>query len=581
MDTSRYPTLIMLLVALVQGFCLLILHESIEFGFWPATSPTALYSLYAFVLICPTLFLLAVNEHNIKRLTLGAVGFSLLCSSLAYYTGLQVVPLPFADVEDLLFPFCFSTVLLTFKALMYLQVWANKEAFAYPKLFSYSWRNLLTFGLALVFTLVTWGVLMLWAGLFKVINVDFFYELFTEEWFYYPILSMALAFGIILIRSLTFIVDTIKRLQQALLKYLLVLLVFISLLFLIALPFTGLAPIWENGPGSYLILWMQACILFALNSVYQNDAEERPYGLLLHRFVYLGILLLPCYSALVFYGLTARIDQYGWSLSRYWGMIVWALLALFALGYVAGIIRQRDAWIRSLGKVNVSMGCVFMLVLIAINSPVLDLRKLTVQDQVARLSSGDITLEEIDIQYFERHLSKPGYDVIQQWKSDYKTTNPNFVVRLNRLYMSNEPLNSEDDKLLVLSNIECLNGCNAPTELLDQIYTDRSQNRWGLMNNKHMYLLEADPNEDGEMEYLLIQESINGFRSFYLYARVQQAWQSLTIQTLHPDENQPEVPLIESLGDLSIEYKTPKYKQMHIGEWTIDVSLRHNVKDND
>ena len=581
MDTSRYPTLIMLLVALVQGFCLLILHESIEFGFWPATSPTALYSLYAFVLICPTLFLLAVNEHNIKRLTLGAVGFSLLCSSLAYYTGLQVIPQPFADVEDLLFPFCFSTALLTFKSLMYLQVWANKEAFAYPKLFSYSWRNLLTFGLALVFTLVTWGVLMLWAGLFKVINVDFFYELFTEEWFYYPILSMALAFGIILIRSLTFIVDTIKRLQQALLKYLLVLLVFISLLFLIALPFTGLAPIWENGPGSYLILWMQACILFALNSVYQNDAEERPYGLLLHRFIYLGILLLPCYSALVFYGLTVRIDQYGWSLSRYWGMIVWALLALFALGYVAGIIRQRDAWIRSLGKVNVSMGCVFMLVLIAINSPVLDLRKLTVQDQVARLSSGNITLEEIDIQYFERHLAKPGYDVIQQWKSDYKTTNPNFVVRLNRLYMSNEPLNSEDDKLLVLSNIECLNGCNAPTELLDQIYTDRSQNRWGLMNNKHMYLLEADPNDDGEMEYLLIQESINGFRSFYLYARVQQSWQSLTIQTLHPDENQPEVPLIESLGDLSIEYKTPKYKQMHIGEWTIDVSLRHNVKDDD
>lgn len=581
MDTSRYPTLIMLLVALVQGFCLLILHESIEFGFWPATSPTALYSLYAFVLICPTLFLLAVNEHNIKRLTLGAIGFSLLSSSLAYYTGLQVIPLPFADVEDLLFPFCFSTALLTFKVLMYLQVWANKEAFAYPKLFSYSWRNLLTFGLALVFTLVTWGVLMLWAGLFKVINVDFFYELFTEEWFYYPILSMALAFGIILIRSLTFIVDTIKRLQQALLKYLLVLLVFISLLFLIALPFTGLAPIWENGPGSYLILWMQACILFALNSVYQNDAEERPYGLLLHRFIYLGILLLPCYSALVFYGLTARIDQYGWSLSRYWGMIVWALLALFALGYVAGIIRQRDAWIRSLGKVNVSMGCVFMLVLIAINSPVLDLRKLTVQDQVARLSSGDITLEEIDIQYFERHLAKPGYDVIQQWKSDYKTTNPNFVVRLNRLYMSNEPLNNEDDKLLVLSNIECLNGCNAPTELLDQIYTDRSQNRWGLMNNKHMYLLEADPNDDGEMEYLLIQESINGFRSFYLYARVQQAWQSLTIQTLHPDKNQPEVPLIESLGDLSIEYKTPKYKQMHIGEWTIDVSLRHNVKDDD
>ncbi len=580
MDTSRYPTMLMLLVALVQGFCLLILHESIEFEFWPATSPTWLYALYALVLIYPTMLLLAATNVNIKRLA-AASGFALLCALLAYYTGHQVVPLPQANAEVLLLPLCFSLGLLTFKALMYLQVWADDEAFEYPKLFSYSWRNLLTLGLGLAFTLVTWGVLMLWAGLFKIINIDFFYELFTKEWFYYPILSMALAFGIILIRSLTVIVDTIKRLQQLLLKYLLVLLIFVSLLFLVTLPFTGLAPIWENGPGSYLILWMQACILFALNSVYQSDAEERPYGRFLHRFIYFGILLLPCYSVLVFYGLTERIEQYGWSVSRYWGMIVWALLALFSAGYVVGILRLRDAWIRMLGKVNVTMGWIFMVTLIVVNSPIMDLRKLTLQDQLARLASGTIDIDEVDIQYFERQLAGPGYDVIQQWKKDYRETHPEFVVRLNRLYTYNQPVNNEDDKLLVLSNIACLNGCTAPTDLLDQIYTDRSQNHWTLLNNKHMYLMEADPNNDGEPEYLLLQETANGYRAFYFYAKVQQKWKELSIQTIRPDQNQAEVPLIESLGALNIEYSKPKYQQMRIGEWTIDVSVKDNISDTD
>ncbi|MFS1704787.1 DUF4153 domain-containing protein [Alteromonas sp. AMM-1] len=575
MDTSRYPTLLMLLVALVQGFCLLILHESIEFEFWPATSPSWLYTLYAFVLVCPTMFLLAANNANTLRLGTGAVGFALLCAALAYYTGLQVIPLPHADVEELLFPFCFAISLLTFKALMYLQVWADDEPLDYPKLFSYSWRNLLTLGLGLAFTLVTWGVLMLWAGLFKVINIDFFYDLFTEEWFYYPILTMALAFGIILIRSLTVIVDTIKRLQQVLLKYLLVLLIFVSLLFLVTLPFTGLEPIWENGPGSYLMLWMQACILFALNSVYQSNADERPYALPVHRFIYGGIALLPCYSALVFYGLALRIEQYGWSVSRFWGIIVWALLALFSIGYVLAIVRKRDAWIATLGKVNVGMGVVLMLTLVAVNSPLLDLRKRTVNDQLNRIADGKIAIDDIDIQYFERHLAKPGFDAIEKWKTTYRDTYPEFVMRLNQLYMNWDEINSENDKTLLMSNVKCIRDCAAPSELLEQIYIDLSANRWVMRDIKHLYLLQVDPNEDGETEYLLIQETVYGGTTFYLYAW-QQQWQKLIVNSVNTKGDSPEGDILKLLENATVLYEAPKYKHMRIGDLIIGTHLDNN-----
>lgn len=576
--SAGFPPVLMLLIALVQGFALVLLHESIEFEYWPATSASWLYALYAIVLIGPTIYLLAVDSENKWRLAAWVTPFTLLCGLLGFYVGSQVVLISNTGISDLLFSLTFTLALLTFKGLMYIQLYVEKQGLSYPALFNYSWRNMLTLVLAGFFTLVTWGVLMLWAGLFKVINVDFFYDLFTEKWVFYPVLAMALAFGIILIRRLSFIIDAIKRVQQALLKYLLVLLVFVSLIFLAALPFTGLAPLWEDGPGSYLILWMQACLLFSINSVYQGESTERPYHIAIHRFIYLGVTILPIYSALVYYGLSLRIDQYGWSLGRAWGIIVWGLLALFSVGYVIGIVRQRDAWISTLGRVNVAMGMVFMVLLVAVNSPMLDLRKLVVSDQLARLHSDEITVDELDILYFERYLAKPGFDAIEQLRLDYAETHPEFVVKLNRTYQRGEDIDKDQDKLMVLKGVQCLNNCTPPDALLDLIYLDLTKNKWDLRNTSAVYLIETDADEDGQSEFLLLKETTYSTRST-LYVPVGQHWAELSVSQSSNSRVEEDKSLIEKLGDQQVHLQTPRFKQIRIGDMVYNVSLYDNLPD--
>ena len=174
MEELRYPTRLMLLIALLQGLALLLLHQSIDFEFWPATAPQWLFAAYALVIIGPGMYLLGVNDRNKVRLVTYIVPFAGLCALLAFYTGGQAIPSSPSRLDTLLAPMTFTLALLTFKALMYVRVKTADEPFVYPQLFHYSWRNLLTLGLALAFTLVTWGVLMLWAGLFSVINIDFF-----------------------------------------------------------------------------------------------------------------------------------------------------------------------------------------------------------------------------------------------------------------------------------------------------------------------------------------------------------------------------------------------------------------------
>src|SRR5690606_19246162 len=279
----------MLLIALLQGLALFVLHEAIEFKFWPHDQPQWLFCFYSLAVVGPLMLLLALEQENWRKLVRWILPFTLLCGLLGYYMGWQATPLQHIRMDGLLFAFICTLGIATFKALMYAQQHASGEAFSYSHLFRFSWRNFLTLGLALLFTLSVWCVLMLWAELFKVIKIDFFHDLFNERWFYYPVLALAHGFGIIIFRNQAKVIDTITRIQQALMKILLVILVLVSLLFLAALPFTGLAPLWETGQGSMLILWLQALMLFFLNAVYQDDAAARPYPIVIHRFIYLGV----------------------------------------------------------------------------------------------------------------------------------------------------------------------------------------------------------------------------------------------------------------------------------------------------
>jgi hypothetical protein len=400
------PTKLLVLISLVQGFSLLVLHQSIELKFWPHQSPQWLFAFYSIAFIWPTTLLLSLSKGNGLTVIKFTLPFAITGGLLGYYVGYQATPIAYIRYDSLLFAFVTTMAIATFKALMYSQQYASGGRIYYSALFKWSWRNFLTLSLSLLFAGSFWLILILWAALFDAINIEFFNDLFKKPWFYYPAIALANGFGIIIFRNLTHIIDTITRLQQALMKFLLVILVLVSLLFIGALPFTGLEPLWKSG-GSSLILWMQALMLFFLNAVYQDDPDARPYHLVLHRFIYIGIAILPIYSIISFYGLSLRVDQYGWTLARCWAFLIWFLLALFPIGYCWGIAKLRDEWLQQLSKVNVVIGLIVLALMLMVNSPLLDFRKIVVNNQLQRLETGLTQIEDFDINYFRKSLAKP------------------------------------------------------------------------------------------------------------------------------------------------------------------------------
>ena len=168
-------------------------------------------------------------------------------------------------------------------------------------------------------------------------------------------------------------------------------------------------------------------MLFFVNGVYQDDPGARPYPLFIHRLVYLAVALLPIYSIISCYGLYLRVEQYGWSIDRCWAVLIWAMLALFILGYLWGIVLRRDQWITTLDTVNIFMGLAVLFLMLLVNTPLLDFRKITLASQLARLESGSVQADAFDYGYIYSSLARPGYEALQRLSEAFAATHPDLA----------------------------------------------------------------------------------------------------------------------------------------------------------
>ena len=564
---NEQPVALLALIALLQGLALLLLHQAIDLNFWPHDEPQWLFAFYSVALPIPVILLLSLERKNPGLTCFRTVPIALLFFCLGYYVGSQATPFEHINYGYMLFAYSLTLCVATFKILMYFQHLASGEPISYSRLYLFSWRNFLTLSLSVLFALCSWGILMLWAALFSSIGIHYFHDLFTERWFYYPTLALAHGFGVLLLRRLYGVIDAITRIQQALMKFLLVLLVFISITFLLALPFTGLQPLWDSG-GSSLILWMLALILFLLNAVYQDDPTIRPYPLWMHRFIYTGIALLPVFCLISLYGLALRVEQYGWTLSRCWASLILFVFALFALGYFVGIVRFRDGWLRQLSQVNVIMGLLVLALMLLVNSPLLDFRKISLSSQLARLERGDVTPGEFDYNYLRNELAGPGYQSLQTLHSRYRESHPTVALRIQNLYAEHAGIDPDEQKTQLKAAIDS-GGHAVPDELLDAIYDSVKDNPHDLAQTKSYQLIPIDLDEDGNSEYLLFRDSgpISNLSLFYLD---EGRWLTTSVYGFGSKQLEDRQ-LVELLRREEYELQDPRWKEIGVNDTVLRV----------
>ncbi|MBB1325203.1 DUF4153 domain-containing protein [Pseudoalteromonas sp. SR45-1] len=561
---SQLPKSFIIILAVLQAIALTLLYSSIENNVWPATSPTLLVSLITFSMSFPLLMLMTVNKNNIKTSLLLILPFSLLLSLLGAYVGFQQEPQEYVSNNTLMSVFIFTSLIAGFKGLMYIQQFGSSENVSYSRLFKLSWRNFIIFGECWLFVLIFWGILNLGAALFDILDIEFFSELLRNEWFWIPTLTLAFAFASVIFRKLLNIEDNIAFLLQTLIKFLLPVLSVISLGFLATLPFTGLNKLWETGSGSLLVMWLQVLTLFFVNTIYKDDSSVRPYHMLLHRLVFISVALLPVYSVISAYGIYLRVEQHGLTVDRCWGILIWFLLACFSFSYLVGIITKRDNWLEPLSKINIVMGWVVLVSMLAVNSPLLNFQSLSTNSQIARLDADKVTIEKFDYYYFEHSLGRQGYLAMQLLKQKIETSHPEQYAIIDRMYVNNEfalTLEHTVDDFIERS-VFWPSQVLIPQGLIEAVFSEQHFYDRNSLKEHTYYFIGMDLNKDDELDFIVIDES-NENISAYFWLFDMGKWRSKYMNVENPEE----IRYLESMIDNNeLSLVEPEYSNLKIGD---------------
>jgi hypothetical protein len=362
-------------IAIAQGVALWWLYDAVENGLWPPDQRGWLVGLIAALVLVPMAHYLVADLAPASRQAPVLSVLGLLALGLGWHHGAWTANEPYDDF--LSFPAALGV--LVFHALPFVQSALTRGAVRpqYADLFQFAWRNALLVALGFVFTGVFWLLLWLWGQLFHMLGIDAFRTLFESSPFAVPATAVAVGVGVQLAGSVERLQTALRQQLLAMLKWLAPLAILILALFTVALLVKSPELFAEQRRviSAVWLLWLVAMTVALLNAAYQDGSEEAPYPRWLGALIrHAAILLLPV-ALLAIYALGVRIDAYGLTVSRTWGLLAAIVAVAYAGGYAWAALR-RGRWMAGIGAVNVGVALFTIAALMLMLTPVLSPQRL-------------------------------------------------------------------------------------------------------------------------------------------------------------------------------------------------------------
>jgi len=505
--------LFLAMVGLLQGFAAWIVvridpHEPLE---------KALYvGLLAWILSSGLLFQFASTGTNHRRLSRITIGLGIPFALLTYHVASQLPPNGSADEGDgsRVATWCAAATLALYILLPYLQIYhrSGKLVFSYPELYRHSWNNFFLAGLGWFYTGVYWALVLMCAGLFKALGIDAIQQLISKPSFITITTGLMAGVGVALAKEHAQIITTLRSIATTLFRSLTPLLVVMVISFLVTLPFTGLAPLWDTKWASSILLALLLLILLFVNAVFQDGEGNCPYGTLLQRGVEAMLAAMPILVGLTIYSMNLRIAQYGFTPERYYAIVFAIVLGGYGVGYAWSVASASSVWLGGIRPFNVAFSFVVLGLAFALHSPLMDPLKRSAEDQEQRLLTGKIDVAHFDFSTMKFELGHYGRAVLD--RLGQLTAHPQYqqiadqLTKLKKVRHKWEWVNP----VVAMTPEDALSRMNVappkhqvPEDLLSTIQTAPNRGRIDACTATHRCDLVAGQwDDDPELEYVFI-----------------------------------------------------------------------------
>lgn len=528
---SPVPRGVILGLTLAQSLMLLLIKQ--------AQVPESLL-FYTLTLALPAMTALLIR-HAMDR-------FAWLC---ALTTGLILTPLAlhsrgtcaesYGSCSELFSNYGLTLFVALFVLTAYLQNWRDGRRLNYSGLFHHAWDNFLTLGVTAVFTGAGWLVLWLGAALFKVIGIEVLQELLKQSEFSYPATGLMVGLGVVAGRAQPGAIRSALGVCFALCRLLMPLLAVLAIAFAAALPFTGVAALWGTGHGAALLLTLTLALVSLSNAMVQDVTQDAVLTRQWRWLMGTALCLLPVFAGLAALALSLRVNQYGWTVDRLWAAIVTGFSFWYAGGYALAVVRRQTPWLASIAPVNIIAGLALVVILLATQSPLLNLRTLAVASQLNRIEANLVALESLDLDYLRWDLGQDGIAALRQLQQDprVKANDKLSALITQKLAQKNrwdERMPAAGQPPLAKNFVILPLGAEVPPALLTVLDQQPEHRRGGetpvtqcLRGAPHCLLYQANLGGDERPEWVLLDPQSWGDGVWPVFAQEGVAWKRVGV----------------------------------------------------
>ncbi len=299
---------------------------------------------------------------------------------------------------------------------------ARLSCLSYPQVHDRAWMNVVLWFACWLFAGIVFLLGQLVAELFGLIGIKFVREMMDKSWFIALLMGGAFGAASGLLRDRESLLITLQLVIRRVLSVLGPVLAIALVVFLLALPFTGLDALWSATRSTTPIIL--SCIAGALTlanaAIGDSREDEAQVRILLWTALALGVVILPlAIIAAISTGL--RIGQYGLTPERLWAVVFVGTALAFGAGYLFVIVRRRADWFAGIRPLNLRLAAVLCVVALLLATPLADFGAWSTRSQIARLESGEVSVEKFDWAALRFEFGKPGVEALERLSKTGKT----------------------------------------------------------------------------------------------------------------------------------------------------------------
>jgi len=375
-------------------------------------------TIAAFVATAAMIIAFSLERVRISRVLLFSLFWAVVVAFVTYST-------LFFDPDHEIFNLSMVAVMIAVGiALPIFQSLYQQDSFSlvYSDLHENAWNNTLCWFACWVFVGLSFAVANLLAALFDLIGISVLELLLRKEWFTSLLIGASFGATLGVLKENVRIVSSLQGLVMAVLSILTPVLCVGLVSFLVALIFTGLEPFWNSTESTTPIVLSVAIAAITLaNTIIRNSADEESQNKIQrYSAIGLSLCLLPM-ATISLISVQQRVDQYGLTPQRIWGIVSVLVTLAYGLAYMTSLLwtalKSQATWTENLRKTNIIMAIFLCITMLILALPILDFSKMSVNSQLARLHNGDVLIEDFDYAAFAFDFGDRGKDVLKEMQS--------------------------------------------------------------------------------------------------------------------------------------------------------------------